>query len=184
MAVNLQKGRRAEAKRENLDHLVIDLTWGAVQRSFFGAAAQSIDCDVSAVVCRSSEKASIGDLIYLGHFNYVPGDIRQENHDLAGRNTDRDERILVDLLSLPKKYDKIIFVFNIFRRREYRQQFNTIRDPVIRVSNADTGRELCRFELSESHDTVTSMLFSELYRSGGEWKYHAIGAHDLVHSVL
>ena len=187
MAVNLRKGQKtgtSKTKRENLQHLIVDLIWGEEQRSFFGAGAQSIDCDVSAIACRSGRDGGAGDLIYFGHFSHIPGDIRQKSKDLTGTSIGQGEQILVDLFSLPTEYEKIIFIFNIFKKRVYSQQFNTIRNPVIRVSDGATGQEICKFELSENHDYITSMLFSELYRCNGVWRCHVIGAHDFVHNVF
>lgn len=120
MAVNLRKGQKtgtSKTKRENLHHLIVDLTWSEEQRSFYGAGAQSIDCDVSAIACRSGRDGSAGDIIYFGHFSHIPGDIQQKSNDFIGTNIGQGERILVDLFSLPTEYEKIIFIFNIFKKK-------------------------------------------------------------------
>ena len=39
----------------------------------------------------------------------------------------------------------------------------------------DTGRELARYDLSEDASTETAMIFGEVYRHGGEWKFRAVG---------
>ncbi|MET7989260.1 TerD family protein, partial [Streptomyces sp. NPDC005281] len=36
-------------------------------------------------------------------------------------------------------------------------------------------QELARYDLSEDASTKTAMIFGELYRSGAEWKFRAIG---------
>ena len=36
-------------------------------------------------------------------------------------------------------------------------------------------KELCRFNLKENGSTVTSVIFSELYKQNGEWQFKAIG---------
>ena len=36
-------------------------------------------------------------------------------------------------------------------------------------------KEICRFNLRENGSTVTSVIFAELYRSGSEWQFKAIG---------
>ena len=42
------------------------------------------------------------------------------------------------------------------------------------VNQAD-GQELARYDLSEDASTETAMIFGELYRNGGEWKFRAVG---------
>ena len=39
----------------------------------------------------------------------------------------------------------------------------------------DGGTELARYDLSEDASTETAMIFGELYRHGGEWKFRAVG---------
>ena len=37
------------------------------------------------------------------------------------------------------------------------------------------GAELCKYNLSENYDGKTAMIFGEVYRFKGEWKFGAIG---------
>ena len=41
--------------------------------------------------------------------------------------------------------------------------------------DAANGTELARYDLSEDASTETAMVFGELYRNNGEWKFRAIG---------
>ena len=41
--------------------------------------------------------------------------------------------------------------------------------------NQADGSELARYDLSEDASTETAMVFGELYRSGTEWKFRAVG---------
>jgi tellurium resistance protein TerD len=41
--------------------------------------------------------------------------------------------------------------------------------------NQSDNAELARYDLSEDASTETAMVFGELYRSGAEWKFRAIG---------
>ena len=50
-----------------------------------------------------------------------------------------------------------------------------IRNAFIRIVNADNREELCRFNLSDNYDGKTAMIFGELYRHNGEWKFNAVG---------
>ncbi len=45
----------------------------------------------------------------------------------------------------------------------------------IRVVNQANGRELARYDLSEDMSTETAMIFGEIYRNAGDWKFKAVG---------
>ncbi|GFE26661.1 hypothetical protein Sliba_71140 [Streptomyces nigrescens] len=42
------------------------------------------------------------------------------------------------------------------------------------VNQAD-DQELARYDLSEEASTETALIFGEVYRHGGEWKFRAVG---------
>ncbi len=50
-----------------------------------------------------------------------------------------------------------------------------IKNAFIRIVDADTNKELCKYNLSENYDNMTAMIFGEVYRYKGEWKFSAIG---------
>jgi tellurium resistance protein TerD len=50
-----------------------------------------------------------------------------------------------------------------------------VSNAYIRVVNADGGTEIARYDLSEDASTETAMIFGDLYRHNGEWKFKAIG---------
>ena len=56
-----------------------------------------------------------------------------------------------------------------------RQNFGQVRNAFIRVLNQDSNTELARFDLSEDYSTETAMVFGEIYRHNGEWKFKAVG---------
>ena len=50
-----------------------------------------------------------------------------------------------------------------------------MRNAYIRVVNQADNTELARYDLSEDYSTETALVFGELYRSGAEWKFRAVG---------
>ena len=56
-----------------------------------------------------------------------------------------------------------------------RQSFGMVSNAFIRVVNDATGREIARYDLSEDASTETAMVFGEIYRHNGEWKFRAVG---------
>ena len=55
------------------------------------------------------------------------------------------------------------------------QSFGQVRNAYIRVVNQADGAELARYDLSEDASNETAMIFGELYRYNGEWKFRAVG---------
>ena len=47
--------------------------------------------------------------------------------------------------------------------------------PFIRIVDARTNQELCKYNLNENYTNMTAMIFGEVYRYNGEWKFNAIG---------
>ena len=71
--------------------------------------------------------------------------------------------------------DKIVFPVSIHDADNRGQTFGQVSNAFIRVVNQADGQELARYDLTEDASTETAMIFGELYRYGGEWKFRAVG---------
>ena len=103
--------------------------------------------------------------------------------NLTGEGDGDDEQILIDLSKVPEVYDKIVFVVNIYDCKSRDQHFGMIENAFIRIVDVDTHNELCRYNLSENYDTMTAMIFGEVYRKDNEWKFNAIGQGTKDHNI-
>ncbi len=56
-----------------------------------------------------------------------------------------------------------------------RQNFGQVRDAFCRVVNQESDNEVVRYDLTEDAAAETCMIFAEIYRNGGEWKFRAVG---------
>ena len=45
----------------------------------------------------------------------------------------------------------------------------------IRIVDNDTGKEEIRYDLTEDYDRESAVVFGELYRHNGGWKFRAVG---------
>lgn len=188
MSVNLQKGQKVELRKSNggsLRKVMVGLGWDEVQqtRGFFAPKPQDIDCDASAFICVNGHLQGANDVVYFGNLKHSSGCVRHMGDNLTGAGEGDDEQIMIDLASLPPQYDKIIVVVNIYQARERRQHFGMIRNAFIRICDAETSQELCKYNLSERYDNMTAMVFGELYRYNGAWKFNAIGQATQDNSV-
>ena len=180
MSVNLQKGQKVDLTKGNagLKALVVGLGWDEAPRKFsLFSRRQDIDCDASAILvdAQSGKLRGPVDVVYYGNLTHRTGAVRHCGDNLTGAGDGDDEQIIVELNKVPADYSKIVFVVTIYQARERNQQFGMIRNAFIRVVDADTGRELCKYNLSESYEGRTAMIFGEVYRHNGEWKFGAVG---------
>lgn len=188
MSVNLQKGQKVELKKSNggsLHKVMVGLGWDEVKqkRGFFAPKPQDIDCDASAFVCRNGKLLSPEDVVYFGNLTHKSKAVNHMGDNLTGEGEGDDEQILVDLINLPSEYDKIIFVVNIYKAMERKQHFGLIEHAFIRICDAETNQELCKYNLSENYDNMTAMVFGELYRYNEAWKFNAIGQPTKDNSI-
>ena len=180
MSVNLQKGQKVNLRKEDggtLRRVMVGLGWDEVKqkRGFFAPKPQDIDCDATAFLCQNGHLMGVPDIVYFGALTHSSGAVRHMGDNLTGAGDGDDEQILVDLTALPEVYDKVVFVVNIYQAAQRRQHFGLIENAFIRICDAATGKELCRYNLSENYDGMTAMVFGEIYRRGQDWKFNAIG---------
>ncbi len=188
MPVNLQKGQKVELRKANggvLRTVMVGLGWDEVKQSrgFFAPKPQDIDCDASAFLCVNGRIQSNDDIVYFNNLVHKSGCVRHMGDNLTGAGEGDDEQIRVDLANLPAQYDKIIMVVNIYQAAQRKQHFGMIQNAFIRVCDAETNQELCKYNLSENYNGMTAMVFGELYRYNGAWKFNAIGQATQDNSI-
>ena len=186
--VNLTKGQKISLTKESsgLKNVMVALGWDEakiqpVKFSLFSRKPKqhSIDCDASAILLDENGKCTDNsDVIYFGNLTHKSGTVKHQGDNLTGEGDGDDEQMLVDLANLPSKYCKIVFVVTIYKADARNQNFGMIQNAYIRIVDTSNGnKELCKFNLSDdiNYNDKTSMLFGELYRHNGEWKFNAIG---------
>ena len=188
MAVNLQKGQKVELRKSNggdLTKVMVGLGWDEIKQTkgfFLKKNTQEIDCDATALLLQNGKFVSSADMIYFGNLTHESGTVRHMGDNLTGEGEGDDEQIAVDLQRLPKVYDRIVFVVNIFQAKARGQHFGMLQNAFIRICD-DNGQELCKYDLNESYNGMTAMVFGELYRHNGAWKFNAIGQATQDQSV-
>ena len=180
MSVNLQKGQKVDLTKGNagLKTLIVGLGWDEAPKKFsLFAKQEDIDCDASVLLINAQTKKLAGavDVVYFGNLTHRSGAVRHCGDNLTGAGDGDDEQIIVELTKVPETYDRLVFTVNIYQAQQRKQHFGMIRNAFIRVVDADTGSELCKYNISENYDGKTAMIFGEVYRYNGEWKFGAIG---------
>ncbi|MDE7244656.1 MAG: TerD family protein [Oscillospiraceae bacterium] len=184
MSVNLQKGQRIDLRKAGggfLHRVVAALGWDEAEPhsglgSFFRRTpVQNIDCDASAFLCQNGKLKGSSDIVSYMKLKHNSGAVRHMGDNLTGAGEGDDEQILIELTELPAAYDRIVIVVNIYQAAARNQHFGMIKNAYIRICDGETGEEMCHYSLSENYDRMTAMIFGELYRKDGAWKFNAIG---------
>lgn len=180
MSISLQKGQKVSLTKDNagLSKIVVGLGWDEAPRArggFFAPQPQPIDCDASALMLKGGRLMANSDVVYFGNLRHSSGTVQHMGDNLTGEGEGDDEQIVIELARVPAEYDKIVIVVNIYQAYKRKQHFGMIRNAFIRLVDARTNREMCRYNLTEDYSGMTAMIFGEVYRYNGEWKFNAIG---------
>lgn len=172
MGVTLAKGGNVSLSKAapNLTQVMIGLGWDA--RSTTGAP---FDLDASALMCGGGRVLGDEWFVFYNQLKSPDGSVEHTGDNLTGEGEGDDESILVDLARVPDRCDKIVFPVSIHMADERNQTFGQVSNAFIRVVNQADGQELARYDLSEDASTETAMIFGEVYRHQGEWKFRAVG---------
>lgn len=186
MSVNLQKGQKVSLSKENpgLSRIIVGLGWDEAQQQrsggflggLFAAPVQDIDCDASAFVLENGRLVRSQDIVYFGNLTHSSRAIQHMGDNLTGGGDGDDEQIVIDLQRVPPQYDKIVIVVNIYQAFKRNQHFGMIRNAFIRIVNGSNGIEMLKYNLTENYSGMTAMIFGEIYRHNGEWKFAAVGS--------
>jgi tellurium resistance protein TerD len=173
VSVSLSKGGNVSLTKAapGLTAVLVGLGWDA--RTTTGA---DFDLDASALMLKADGQImSDANFIFFNNLTSPDGSVEHTGDNLTGEGEGDDEAIKVDLGKVPAECDKINFPVSIYDAETRGQNFGQVRNAFIRIVNQADSAELARYDLSEDASTETAMIFGELYRSGTEWKFRAVG---------
>jgi tellurium resistance protein TerD len=173
MALSLSKGQNVSLSKTDpsLTKLVIGLGWDS--RSTDG---QDFDIDASAFMISEAGKVrSDADFIFFNQLRSGCGSVEHTGDNRTGEGEGDDEQIKVNLSSVPQAIQKVVITVTIHDAEQKGQSFGQVGNAFIRVINEETQVEVVRYDLSEDYSTETAMIFGEVYRHNGEWKFKAVG---------
>jgi tellurium resistance protein TerD len=76
---------------------------------------------------------------------------------------------------VPTSIQRLVIAVTIHDAEARRQNFGMVSGAFVRLVDIQTDVEIARFDLSEDYSTETAMIFGEIYRYNGEWKFKAVG---------
>jgi tellurium resistance protein TerD len=173
MAISLQKGGNVNLSKEapGLKKVLVGLGWDP--RATDGAV---FDLDASAFLLKADGKVrSDADFIFYNNLKSSDGSVVHQGDNLTGQGEGDDEQVIVELPKVPPEIERVAFAVTIHEAEQRKQNFGMVRNAFIRCVNVEGGTEITRYDLSEESSTETAMVFGELYRSGADWKFRAVG---------
>ena len=174
MAINLSKGGNINLSKTAPTMNKVDLGLGWNPRATDGKA---FDLDAVAFLTGEDGKVRLdGEFIFFNQKVSPCGSVTHNGDNRTGDGDGDDETISVDLSKVPQEVAKIVFAVTIHEGQQNGQNFGMVDKAYIRVINQDANaEELARFDLSEDGSTEVAMIFGELYRHSGDWKFRAVG---------
>ena len=173
MAISLNKGGNLSLSKTDpsLTQVLVGLGWDA--RATDGV---DFDLDASAFLLGASEKVrGEHDFIFYNQTRSQDGSVEHTGDNRTGDGDGDDEAVTIDLGKVSPDVQKIAITVTIHDADSRGQNFGQVQNAFIRVVNNQSQVEIVRFDLNEDYSTETAMIFGELYRHNGEWKFRAVG---------
>ena len=173
MSISLSKGGNLSLSKTdpNLKNILVGLGWDA--RPTDGA---DFDLDASAFMVKEDGKVrSDGDFIFYNQTKSICGSVEHTGDNRTGAGDGDDEALIVLLEKVPLEIQRIIFTVTIHDAEVRKQNFGQVSKAYVRIVNKDSNQEVARYDLSEDASIETAMIFGEIYRHSGEWKFKAVG---------
>lgn len=173
MGISLSKGGNISLSKTDptLKSVIVGLGWDT--RATDGA---DFDLDASAFMVKEDGKVrSDSDFIFYNQIRSTCGSVEHAGDNRTGAGEGDDETIIVLLDKVPPDVQRIVFTVTIHEADARKQNFGQVARAFVRIVNKDSNNEVARYDLSEDASVETAMIFGEIYRHGGEWKFRAVG---------
>ena len=174
MPINLSKGQKVDLTKKNpgLKSIMVGLGWDV---NAFDSGSD-FDLDAAAFMLGADGQCpSDQEFVFYGNLAHTSGAVNHMGDNLTGAGEGDDEQIVIDLASISSEYDRIVIVANIYQAVQRKQHFGLIQNAFIRLVDARNNNEMCKYNLTEDYSGMTAIIFGEVYRHNGEWKFSAVG---------
>lgn len=172
MVIQLSKGQKVDLTKDtSLKSVIVGLGWSEPKYD----SRYDFDLDASAFLLNTRGKCrNEQDFIFYNNLK-APG-IEHTGDERTGGSTGDDEQLIINFDEIPADIDKIAITVTIHEAAARNQNFGQVDHAFVRIEDKETGEEIVRFDLGEDFAIETALVFAELYRHNGEWKFNAVGA--------
>ena len=163
--IRLEAGANTPLTANNplLDELAIGFGW-----SIISGNGPKVELVPSAIMCDTNGNAlSDEHMVFFNQLATADGSVKFVTGD-------DQEQIDIALNLIPDNVAKIMFVVYVDPDIRKPGTFAAVRNAYIRVADREDN-DMVRFDLVQPNSDVNAMIFAELYRHNGNWKFRAIG---------
>jgi len=172
--VNLAKGENARLP-DSATTYTVGLGWDPEEQE-----GVQFDLDAAAFMLNSAGK--IPDNKHFVFFNNLAspcGALVHQGDNRDGEGEGDDEQIVCNLAALSPAIDKLVLCATIYEAETRKQNFGQVNNAYIRICEGKVGRTqgtpVVRYNLQEDFASATAIVFGEIYRYQGGWKFRAVG---------
>lgn len=172
MSVSLTKGARVNLTKDTgLKKAMLGLGWD-INRYDSG----DFDLDLVMFEC-DANKRCLDDhhMVFYGNLHDPEEAVKHSGDNRTGAGDGDDETAFLDFDKINPNVESIIIAVTIYEARAKNQNFGCVDNAFIRMVDTDTNEEVLRFDLGEDFSTEKSVVFAEIYKASGEWKFKAVG---------
>lgn len=169
----IKKGEEINISR--LDPGIRDITVG-IGWDLKRFEGDPIDLDASIFLLDKNDKTITDeDFVFYNNLVARDGAVKHFGDSRTGAGDGDDEKITIDLMSLPFEVVRIAFALSIYDYDTAENNFEMVRNVYFRIVNNTTDHETFRFELDGDLGHTTGICIGYLDRIGSEWVYQAVG---------
>ena len=166
--IKLSKGSTINlSKHSTLEHVRFSGGWEPNEDG-----EQNYDLDL---MCLLKSNDGYRKVLYYADKHY-PG-ISLDHDNLTGEGDGDDENIDIYFNNLPEDIISIDMFIIIYNARMRRQSFNRVDDAYIRLTDVNTNKEICRYDVTKDGGSNTSLHAGSFYKENGEWVFKAVGEY-------
>lgn len=164
-AVQLESGENISLTRDNplLKDVLVGFNWTVVRSN--GPTTEVV---VSAILTGENGKALSDE-----HFVFF-NQLASPDGSVTLIENDDQEQLDIHLPDVPAAVQKIMFIAYADPDLRRPGNFSVVRDGYVHVDDRE-GNVIARFDIGAYEADVTALIFGELYRYKGEWKFRAGG---------
>lgn len=146
-----------------IDELIVGFGWDIIRSN-----SPMVELVPSAILCDANDMAISDE--HMVFFNQLSSPDGSTQYVTKGDV----EQLEVTLSLVPANVEKIVFI--VYANPDLRQSgnFSSVKNAYIRVADR-TDNDIVRFDIPQAEYDVTAMVFGELYRYKGQWKFRAVG---------
>ena len=182
---NVKKGGGFQIKK-SITQVVIGCGWDVSART-----GETFDLDTHALAC-THEAGSPSfynegshaltyanqDLVKGANKSFATSDgsMQHLGDNRNGKGDGDDEQISLALSRIPNEVAEIMLFVTVHEARARRQNFSRVQNAFVRVVDADTQAELCRYDLGAEFGECITLQVGSLVRENAGWTFKAVGA--------